>query len=143
VLARAGFGNHPLLAHALSQQTLAERVVDLVRASVQQVLALEVDSCAAKHFGQPLAKVERCGAAGKVDEERREFGLKSGIGFGNFVFALELDQRRHEHLRHVAPAVDAESAGPRFGGTCRENDGRHKELLLSCPRKGEPSSVQE
>ena len=43
VLAGAGLGDHARLAHPLGQQRLAQRVVDLVRAGVQQVLALEVD----------------------------------------------------------------------------------------------------
>ena len=43
VLAGAGLGDDPLLAHALGQQRLAERVVDLVGAGVEQVLALEED----------------------------------------------------------------------------------------------------
>ena len=48
VLARAGLGDDALLAHALGKQALAERVVDLVRAGVQQVFALEVDFGAAE-----------------------------------------------------------------------------------------------
>ena len=47
VLAGAGFGDHALLAHALDEQALAEAVVDLVRAGVEQVFALEIDFCAA------------------------------------------------------------------------------------------------
>ena len=41
VLAGAGLGDQPRLAHALGQQRLAEHVVDLVRAGVVEVLALE------------------------------------------------------------------------------------------------------
>ena len=41
VLAGAGLGDHPLLAHAPGEQRLAEHVVDLVRAGVGEVLALE------------------------------------------------------------------------------------------------------
>ena len=44
VLARAGFRDDALLAHAPGQQRLPERVVDLVRAGMQQVFALEVDA---------------------------------------------------------------------------------------------------
>ena len=47
VLARAGLGDDPPLAHALGQQRLAERVVDLVRAGVGEVLALQEDARAA------------------------------------------------------------------------------------------------
>ena len=44
VLTCAGFGDDALLAHSLREQRLTERVVDLVRAGVRQVLALEQDA---------------------------------------------------------------------------------------------------
>ena len=47
VLARAGFGDDAALAHAPGEQRLAEAVVDLVRAGVEQVFALDVDLRAA------------------------------------------------------------------------------------------------
>jgi hypothetical protein len=40
VLTGARFGNHALFPHALGQQGLPQRIVDLVRAGVQQVFAL-------------------------------------------------------------------------------------------------------
>ncbi len=43
VLARAGFGDDAAFAHAAREQRLAETVVDLVRAGVEQVFALDVD----------------------------------------------------------------------------------------------------
>ncbi len=43
MLAGARLGDDALLAHAQGQQTLADGVVDLVGAGVQQVFALEVD----------------------------------------------------------------------------------------------------
>ena len=43
MLARAGLGDDARLAHAPRQQDLAEHIVDLVRAGVVQLLALEVD----------------------------------------------------------------------------------------------------
>ena len=43
VLARAGFGDDALLAHAPREQNLAEHVVDLVRAGVVELVALEID----------------------------------------------------------------------------------------------------
>jgi hypothetical protein len=45
--AGAGLGDDALLAHALGQQDLAEHVVDLVRAGVVELLALEIDLRAA------------------------------------------------------------------------------------------------
>ena len=52
VLAGAGLGDDAALAHALGEQRLAEHVVDLVRAGVVQVLALEQ---------QPAARAPRTG----------------------------------------------------------------------------------
>ena len=43
VLPRAGFGDDTRLAHAFGEQRLSERVVDLVRAGVREVFALEKD----------------------------------------------------------------------------------------------------
>ena len=48
VLTRAGLGDHALLAHALGEQALAERVVDLVRTGVVEILALQVDRAEAR-----------------------------------------------------------------------------------------------
>ena len=58
VLAGAGLGDDPRLAHALGEQRLAERVVELVRAGVQQVLALEPDR-AAGDLAHALGEIER------------------------------------------------------------------------------------
>ena len=44
VLAGAGLGDDPLLAEPRGEHRLAERVVELVRAGVEQVLALQVDA---------------------------------------------------------------------------------------------------
>ena len=59
VLAGAGLGDDALLAHAHRQQDLAEHVVDLVRAGVVQLVALQVDLGAAEMLGQALGEIER------------------------------------------------------------------------------------
>ena len=56
VLARAGLGDHAGLAHALGEQDLGQGVVDLVRARVAEVLALQVDLRAAQVLGQPSSR---------------------------------------------------------------------------------------
>ena len=48
MLAGAGLGDDALLAHAPREQDLAEHIVDLVRAGVVQLLALEIDLGAAE-----------------------------------------------------------------------------------------------
>jgi hypothetical protein len=55
MLAGAGLGDDAGLAHALGQQGLADGVVDLVRAGVVQVLALEQDLRAADFRGSRSA----------------------------------------------------------------------------------------
>src|SRR5271157_3742142 len=64
VLAGASLGNDAMLAHAAGQQRLSDAVVDLVRAGVQQVFALEVDPRAAKFFRKPLRQEQRRRTAG-------------------------------------------------------------------------------
>ena len=59
VLAGAGLGDDAALAHALGEQDLAEAIVDLVRAGVVEILALEIDFRAAEMAGQPFGEIER------------------------------------------------------------------------------------
>ena len=54
MLPGAGLGDDAMLAHALDQQRLAQAVVDLVRAGVKQIFALEIDLCAAQLFREAL-----------------------------------------------------------------------------------------
>ena len=61
VLARARLGDDALLAHAPGEKDLADGVVDLVRAGVGQVLALEPDA-QAELLAEASAKVSGVGA---------------------------------------------------------------------------------
>src|SRR5690606_21951978 len=63
-----GLGDDPRLAHAAGQQGLADRVVDLVRAGVVQVLALEEDPRAADFLAQPAGVVDRARTADVMGE---------------------------------------------------------------------------
>ena len=123
MLAGTGFGDDALLAHAPGEQPLAERVVDFVRAGVEEVFALEVDSGAAELLRQALGEIERSGTASEVMQKLRKLGLERRVGLCGFVLALKLDQSGHEGLRHVAAAVDAEAAGPRLRESRGKNDG--------------------
>ena len=69
VLARAGLRDDAPLAHAPGEQRLSQAVVDLVRAGVQQVFALEPDARAAQRFAQALGEIERRRAAGIVAQQ--------------------------------------------------------------------------
>ncbi len=110
VLAGAGLGDHPLLAHVAGEQALADGVVDLVRAGVQQVLALEVDARAAELGGQVGGEVQRRRAAGVVGEQLVELAAEAAAR-GELVVGLrQLGERRHQRLGDVAAAEGPEVA---------------------------------
>src|SRR5579864_1958952 len=112
VLSGARFCDDALFPHAPRQHRLAQAVVDLVRAGVQQVFTLDIDSRAAQLFSQPPREIERGRTSGVGMEQLVQFRLKCRI-FARFEErALQLFERRHQHLGHVAPAVRSEmSAG--------------------------------
>ena len=58
-LTRPGLGNDPGLAHLTGQQCLAEDVVDLVRAGVVEILALEEDARPTRVGTEPGRFIER------------------------------------------------------------------------------------
>ena len=108
VLAGAGLGDDPRLAHPLGQQRLAERVVDLVRAGVEQVLALEVDRPAGA-LREPPRLVQRRRAARVVAQQPRQVGLEAGVGARLDPRRLELGERGHQRLGDELAAVGAEA----------------------------------
>ena len=114
VLAGAGLRDHPRLAHALRQHDLAEHVVDLVRAGMIELVALEIDfgaaapagrrRCLAQMLGEPLGEIERRWAADIVGEVALHLPLEFGIDLGRGVGLLELEDQRHQRLGDEAPA---------------------------------------
>ena len=104
------FGNDPLLSHAPGEQDLAEGVVDLVGAGVEQVLALEVDFGAAEFLGEAFSKIERGGPTDEFLEQGGEFVPEGWILAGGLVFPLEFEQCGHQGLGHKAPPVRTEVA---------------------------------
>ena len=56
MLTGAGFRDHPLLAHVLGEQRLADGVVHLMGAGVVEILALEPDAGAAELLGPALGR---------------------------------------------------------------------------------------
>ena len=139
VLAGAGLGDDARLAHAPGQQDLAEHVVDLVRAGVVQLLALEIDLRAAEMLGQPLGEIERARAADVVREQAVELGVEGRVGLGLVVGLLQLEDQRHQRLGDEAAAEDAEMAA--LVGAVAEGIGLvdfgHAGLLASsCAREG-------
>ena len=109
VLARPGLGDQPALAHGLCEQGLPERVVQLVRPAVEEVLALEVDP--APEVGrEPGREGQRGRAARVLGEQAVESGREAGVGPMPVVGRLELEHGLHQGLGHVPAAETAESS---------------------------------
>src|SRR5262249_21996783 len=108
VLARPRLGDHPALPHAPREQRLADRVVDLVRTGVSEVLALQIDA-AANSLGEALGRVERRRPPDEVAQQGGQLGLEAivlpGLGPGG----AELVERRNQRLGDEAAAVGAEA----------------------------------
>ena len=71
MLAGAGLGDDAGLAHAPRQQNLAQAIVDLVRAGVIEVFALQINLRAAEMLGQALGEIERAFAADIMGQQAR------------------------------------------------------------------------
>ena len=95
MLARAGLGDDPRLAHAQSEQRLADSVVELVRARVAEVLALEVDVRAAEVGAHPVCRVQRGRPADEGVAMAGELELKLRVCLGLVPNALQLVERAH------------------------------------------------
>ena len=108
VLAGARLRDHSGLAHAAGEQRLPQRIVDLVRAGVRQVLALEPD-LATGQLGQTGGVVERRGPAHIIAQQGVQLVAVGEVGARRKPGSLELVQRRDERLRHVAAAVGTEA----------------------------------
>ena len=80
MLPSASFSNDAALAHAFREQRLPQHVVDLVRARVVEVFALEVHFGVAGVFGEALGEGHRCWAAGVVALEPTKLLTEAGVG---------------------------------------------------------------
>ena len=134
VLAGTGLGDQPALAHPAREDRLADAVVDLVRARVIEVLALEVDLGA--DLGRQAARViEERRPADIVREQSIDLGPVAGVGAGRAPRDLELRDRRHQRLGDVLSAELAEPAARRLAELRDLVGGRHR---LAVPRPRVP-----
>ena len=83
MLAGAGLGDDARLAHAPGKQDLAHHIVDLVRAGMVELVALEIDLGAAEMLGQPLGEIERAWPADIMLEELSSSAWKEGSAFAS------------------------------------------------------------
>ena len=118
VLARAGLGDDAGLAHPLGEQRLREDVVDLVRAGVVEVLALEDDPGVTRVRGEPRHLGDDARAPGVGAVQPLQLAHELGVHHRLAARLVELLQRRDQRLGDVAPAEVAEPTrtGQGFGG---------------------------
>src|SRR5712675_2130834 len=122
MLAGAGLGDDALLAHAARHHDLAEHIVDLVRAGVVELLALEVDFCAAEMLGQAFGEIKRRRPADIILEIAVHFSLERRIGLGVGIGLFQVEDQRHQRFRDKAAAEIAEM--PALVGTAAEGVGQ-------------------
>ena len=124
MLAGARFGDDALLAHAAGEQNLAKHIVDLVRAGVVELVALEIDFRSAAMLGHALGEIERARSAHVMRRQMRQLGVKGRVGLGLVIGLLKLEDQRHQRFRDEAAAKHAEMtrgirAGPEGVGRNR------------------------
>ena len=107
-------------------------VVDLVRAGVEQVFALQINFRAAQFAGEPFGEVERRGPSAEFLQVIFELALKLRILLRAEIFILELLQRMHQGLGHEAPAVGTEVAA----GIGHDSIGGSTHKLCQSPANG-------
>jgi hypothetical protein len=110
MLPRSGLGDNPALAHASGEQRLTDRVVDLVRARVREILALEEDPRAPRMRREALRLEHGRRAANIVRQETAQLGLEGRVIARDEIRALELFDRLDQRLGDEAPAELAEVA---------------------------------
>ena len=91
-----------MFAHPARQQRLAEGVIDLVRASVQKIFALQINLCATGMRSQPLRVKQRRRSAGVVAQQHVEFAPKIRIAASVHKLSRQLLERRDQCFRNVA-----------------------------------------
>ena len=108
VLARAGLGDDPGLAHRLGEERLAQHVVDLVRARVVEVLAFEQDAGPARVAGE-LRSFGEDGRAARVGSGQTvEFGGEGRVDPEPLPGFRQVVEGRDERLGDVASPEIAE-----------------------------------
>src|SRR5664279_2793635 len=108
MLAGASLGDDALLAHAPRHHDLAEHIVDLVRAGMVELLALEIDFRATEMLGQALGVIQRRRPTDIVLEIAVHLRLKRWIGLGVGVSLLQIENQRHQGFRDEAAAENSE-----------------------------------
>ena len=110
MLPGAGLRDDALFAHSPRHHDLAKHVVHLVRASVVQLLAFEIDLGAAQVLGEAFGVIQRRWPADIVFEIAIHFSMKCRVGLCVGVSLLKIEDQRHQRFRDKTAAENAEMA---------------------------------
>src|SRR5437867_3141508 len=110
VLSGAGLGDDALLLHPLGDQRLADGVVDLVRASVIEILALQKEAKASAEFCELRSVSERSRTANVIRQDVVELAAKCAVASDFSIRGVELVERRHQRLGNVSATEFAKVA---------------------------------
>src|SRR5512132_26714 len=91
-----------MFAHAARKQRLADCVVDLMRARVQKVFALQINLRATGMYSQPLRVKQRRRSAGVIAQQQVEFAPKIRVASSPYELSGQLLKRRDQCFRNVA-----------------------------------------
>src|SRR3546814_13308979 len=98
----------------------SDLIVDLVRAGVVEILALEVNLCAkafagvpAQMLGQPFGEPQRARTADIIFQQIVELGLERRIGLRGAIVALEVEEQRHQRFGSRKRVVQGRSVAVR------------------------------
>jgi hypothetical protein len=119
VLTGTRLGDDPALPHPLSQKGLPERVVDLVRPRMVQILPLEVDGSHPHLILQAPGPVEGRRSPDVMPQERLQLPLERGIFPGGFIGGRQFVQGGDECLRDVPATERAETTAHSDGSGWR------------------------
>ena len=128
-----------LLAHAHGKEPLPEAIINFVRASVQQVFALQINARAAEMFREPPGKLQRRRTSREIVQHRIELGAEFRIFAGFRIGSLELFERRDQRFRHVAAAVRPIIVRARPALLWKPRSFRLSVLQISQPISAQPS----
>ena len=137
VLPSAGFRDDARFTGAFRQQRLTDGVVDLVRAGVVQVFALEKDARAAQLTAPTLSEIQRRWTTDIMRHVVIKLRLKLRVFAQARVALLQLAHRGHQGFRNKLTAVATKVAvRVRKGRKINYFGGCHKLAPITAPQRG-------
>ncbi len=110
VLSGTGLGDDPPLSHSPAKNRLADGVVNLVRAGMQQILAFQINPGPPKPLTKALCKIQRGRTSAIVGQQGRKLLSEFRIEAGLLVFALQFIESADQGFRNKSSAVWTEMA---------------------------------